>query len=145
MKLIINRCTLIFLFFTSLSSCGGGGGAGGSSFFGGVYSGVLVLSLDSCGLFKVNSSSVTWTVNQDAERIVLDVSGGGSFAGGPTGDNSFEVGETATDSNNCTSTSKILLQNITDTTAHGISYAKVSCGAVTCEVAYSGPLNRALR
>lgn len=77
MKKLILAASMILL-----TSCGGGGSGGGDEpFYAGVYDGVIRVQINTCDIPVERETLFTHTVNQEGRRVVVDVAGGGSFAG----------------------------------------------------------------
>jgi len=137
------RLVMVFMLLTGLFACGGGGGDGTSSeFLGGVYSGIVRLGQDTCGL-QESRLAITWTVNQADLAIVIDAApSGDTFEGNVTSNDSFQATKRSP-LDRCTSDTTIRVQNITSNSATtNISLVFRCNDGSRCEVGYSGSLKR---
>ena len=77
-----SKALLSLVLFAMLAlGCGGGGGGDGGATFAGTWSGTLFLVDNNCGFTVDDDQPFIHVVNQDNDRVVVDVIGGGSFPG----------------------------------------------------------------
>lgn len=141
---------LIFVLF----GCGGGGGNSGNTssndvpFYAGVWRGELVASSDECNILPIlgipSDYQVVHTINQDGERVVLDVLGGATFAGSINQTNDgFVVTTPSTSSNGCTEQDVIMYGAIENgNQAPVVAELAATCGSTECNVVYNGVTTR---
>jgi hypothetical protein len=124
--------------------CGGGGGDGDSEFYAGIwrFSGVKVQ--DSCNVSSDSTASLTLTVNQVDERVVVDA-GSAVLEGELNNDGGFSVSRsTYNNSNGCVTGTALVFENVSDGEAEaGLAIVAECPGATgTCILAYGGQATR---
>jgi len=93
----MNRKIILAVFISSvISSCGGGGG--GDDFtpksFAGVWAGDMYTTSNTCSFITWSAGRVIHNVNQNGNRIVLDIpSGATTYEGTLDGADGFTVGQ----------------------------------------------------
>jgi len=130
-----------------LVGCGGGGGGGSDSqpFLGGLFSGTLSKTEDTCNGF-FNEFELDYNVNQDGEQIAATDGGGrGNYSGMTTSANSFEA---SGQDGNCILT-ELSFSSVDDTSAILSQTLNFSCGLLgstfPCQVTHRGPVTRRTR
>jgi hypothetical protein len=135
------RTIPLYVLSMTLLACGGGGGGGSdTSFLGGVYQGPVAITDNPCGVPLASGGTVDWTVNQDSTRVVLDASSGATYEGAVTSDTSFAVSNETT-SQSCTTSTNIVISNITSSSGHADVAISNDCLA-QCTVKASASLTR---
>lgn len=148
MNKFFNRITLFFLAI-SLAACGGGGsnGSGGSEpqFLGGIYSGSVSLTGNTCPIVVPLTNSVQYTVNQDDKRIVLEASPSkATYVGSPLLKDSF-VASAIIESDKCKTETAIIMSDIQSTKAKVEVIIETRCQLTRCAVDYTGVLDRKMK
>src|SRR5262245_38069279 len=121
------------------AGCGGGGGSGAPC-LGGVYSGLVVKTADTCRALLSPTASVSLTVNQDGSRIVVN-QGLLTYEGQVVSDSSFS-GVYQDTSGGCDRKVQNTISEISANSGTLHETLSVTCGIVTCQVTYVGTLDR---
>ena len=127
-----------------ITGCGGGGGSGDSApSFGGVYRAALILTDNSCGPGFDGVVTVTQTVNQDGETIVMD-SGDSVLTGTVNaGRNGFSVSR-ETESESCTIEQAIAYTEDSSGESDFVValIQRANCTGLVCSLTYLGVANQ---
>jgi hypothetical protein len=134
---------ILILLSTLLWSCGGGGGSSGSSdLVGGVYTGNLGLTSNSCGASIPSALPVDWRVSQSGSDITLEAKPADTiFTGALTDDDQITVSRQDIDEG-CTIDLEIRINSIQAESGFGRLTVTSSCPADRCRFTYEGSLQR---
>lgn len=134
---------MIFAVLISLIAfgCGGGGGGGPKSFAGRWAFVSTGLTVDDCNLGVDLPSPQTWVVNQDGNRIVLDVGSLVLQGAVKEGDNGFDVNGSGNLSNGCIGAWAISTTIDGNSGTAGVA-TSATCGSLTCTIGSGGVIER---
>jgi hypothetical protein len=138
--------TMIMIGVSFLAGCGGGGGEQSNDradvFLGGIYEGTLPRIKNTCPLASPEISAFNLTVNQDSDKIVVQVaSTGATYVGGPTSEKSFLVSNRKAE-DPCAVITLITVQYIThDSASLNVSIGS-ACAPIRCVVEWDGAVTR---